>query len=265
VAERIHRDYPGVRVGGPAVLSGDGGFMLDFIEEVGDVADFYTMHFYNQDPVLMARRIEDWADYIRDETGRSEPLLNITESDNWELQGPEKIDYLLVRQFELVRRADKIAGFHHFSLPYYAEQSDRIFGLIRPNGRVVQHNYLPYWLFNGYEGTHVATKSFVEEEAVPTERTNREPLPFYAAATTADGAVNVVSYATSPLAESMSVEITVPSPSVPYIVEINQLLLAGSIRSRADQITPDEEGVIRLLVDLRRGRAVRIEATPVAE
>jgi hypothetical protein len=262
VAERIHEEFPGVKVGGPAVLSSDSDFMLDFIEACGDVADFYTMHFYNQDPVLMTRRIESWAAYIAEETAKTEPLLNVTESDNWEIVGPEKVDYLLKRQFELVRRSHLIAGFHHFSLPYYRERADRVFGLIRPSGEVIRYNYLPYWLFRGHEGELVDVRRFQDNEELRDARDNRDPLPLYATATTTGEKVDIVSYATSVAAEQMTVRIRMPEADRAYLLEVNQLRLGGVVTSFADRRVSDEDGFLHVVIDLRRGRAVRLNLAP---
>lgn len=151
VADRIHRDYPGVKVGGPSFLADQGVHLMRFIELAGDVVDFVTLHVYNDDPVLLPRRLERWADYVEDATGRELPLM-LTETDNWQLTGERKFDYLMIRQFELLAADPRIIGVHHFSLPFYREAPSRVFGLVRPDGSVVDDNYWPYWYFAPLHG-----------------------------------------------------------------------------------------------------------------
>ncbi len=263
VAERIHRDYPGVAVGGPSVLSSDGAFMLEFIEACSDVADFFTMHFYNQDPVRMARRIADWSRYIEAETGKA-GALHITESDNWNLTGSQKADYLLTRQFELIARSELIGSFHHFSLPYYEEAPGRVFGLIRPDGDVVPHNYWPYYMFAGYEGDRVEAQVRVGDRVIDPTRDHREALPVYVAASRSSGRLNVTLYVREQQSGQARLEMTLPADGSLRELHVEQLHLAGGQLS--EPTTTMRQYVTGQLVavdiDLTRGQAVRVSLTP---
>lgn len=186
VAARIHRDYPGVLVGGPSFLADQGVHLMRFLEAAGDVADFITIHVYNDDAVLMRRRLERWIDYIREVTGREIPLM-VTEADNWQLTGAEKFAHLMVRQFELLAAPSTLVGVHQFSLPYYPESRDRVFGLVRPDGRVVAHNYWPYWFFAPFAGDRLPVTverelSTGEPGPIADDRGLRDPARLYAVA-----------------------------------------------------------------------------------
>jgi hypothetical protein len=276
VAARLHRDYPGVAVGGPSVLSSDGAFMLDFIETCGDIADFYTMHFYNQDPVRMTRRISDWADYIRDQTGKN-AVVHITESDDWNLTGPAKIDYLLTRQFELIALGDRIGSFHHFSLPYYRESPGRVFGLLRPDGRPVDYNYLPYLLFSQFTGEEVPVQVEIDALLADPARDHREPLPAYAAASRTEEALTAVAYFRNPGIGDAVINLTLPELPGLWTLRVDQLgwaandgtgaVAAATTAGPSARWTTtrfeavDGRGDLAIPVDVGMGRAVRITLT----
>ena len=221
-ADRLRRDYPGVLVGGPSVLSSDGAFLLEFVQECGEAADFITAHFYNQDPVRMARRISDWAGYIEEQTGRA-GTLHITESDNWNLRGREKIDYVLTRQFELIARSSAIGSFHHFSLPYYREAADRVFGLLRPDGRIVGDNYLPYLLFSEFRGDEVEASIEYGGAVIDATGDHRTPLPVYAAASREEASYSTIVYLRDSEVASAELVLRLPEELDRWSLRVDQL------------------------------------------
>ncbi len=221
-ADRIHRDYPGVLVGGPSVLSSDGAFLLEFIQECGESADFITAHFYNQDPVRMARRISDWAEFIEEATGRR-GTLHITESDNWNLRGWDKVDYVLTRQFELIARSNEIGSFHHFSLPYYREAPGRVFGLLRPDGRIVAENYLPYLLFSGFRGEEVGIDVELAGIRIDPLSDHRDPLPVYAAASRDQSSYTTTAYLREASIAGAEFVFRLPDEIGPWTLRVDQL------------------------------------------
>lgn len=157
VAARLHRDYPGVKVGGPGYLQPPDLYVEEFAEDCGDQADFYVFHVYNQPPEAVVKFIKGWSDAIDDTIGRRPPIM-ITESDHPGLRGAAKVDYLLDRQFRLLEADRYLLGFHQFCLPYYAEGASE-FGLIHPDGAVVDRNYWPYWIFRALSGDKVAARA----------------------------------------------------------------------------------------------------------
>lgn len=211
VADRLHNEFPGVLVGGPSLLADQGAYLMRFLELAGDVADFVTLHVYNDDPVLMARRLSRWQDYVVETTGREIGLM-ITETDNWRLVGGEKFRHLLIRQFELLDMARQPLGVHHFSLPHYREAPDRLFGLVRADGEVVGYNYWPYWLFSTLTGDHLRVE--VERGAAANESTTsrglRDPKPLYATASIDGSRATAILFAP---AEPANVDISVTLPA----------------------------------------------------
>jgi hypothetical protein len=192
VADRIHARYPGVLVGGPSFLADQGVHLMRFLELAGDAADFITIHVYNDDPVLMTRRLERWVEYVEQAAGR--PLgLMVTETDNWRLTGPDKFNYILVRQFELLNASPRVLGVHHFSLPYYREAPDRTFGLVFPNGEVLGCNYWPYWYFAPLTGLRMEVSATLLDGS-DAPRGLRDPSPLYAAASHDDTHLTVLLY-----------------------------------------------------------------------
>lgn len=252
VADRIHRDYPGVQVGGPSFLADHGVHLMRFLELAGDAADFITIHVYNDDPVLMTRRLERWIDYIADTTGRDLPLM-VTETDNWRLSGGEKFRYLMVRQFELLRSSAPLVGVHQFSLPYYPESPGRVFGLVRPDGSVIGPNYWPYWFFAAFEGE--ALEVAVEQvhpdgsrHAVGADRGLRESLPLYAAAAHQPGRTTVLLFAAGAPA-TVDVRVSIPATVAGNGGELSVVAVTedGSRTVHTQQILPGTpEARIRL-------------------
>lgn len=184
VADRIHRDYPGVMVGGPTVLGSHTVFMQEFIERCGDRADFFTIHFYNNDAYLVTKRIKSWNELIQKKTGKSGPLMMITEADDYNLnEASEKQRYLMVRQMELLAIQDNLLGFHQFSLPYYMEAPGRVFGIVREDGRPVDKNYWSYWAFRNLRGSRAAVSvNSADGKPVDDGKTRAQALPVYAVA-----------------------------------------------------------------------------------
>ncbi|MBN2658997.1 MAG: hypothetical protein JXR86_18225 [Spirochaetales bacterium] len=211
VAERIHSYYPGVKVGGPSVLSGQMAFMIRFIKETAGTADFYTFHIYNEDPVLMVRKLETLAAYIRKTAGEGIPLF-VTESDDWNLQGDDKWDFLIIRQMELLLSENPVESFHQFSLPLYRESAERVFGLLGPGGEVVHKNYWPYYWLRKARG-EIVEVNFDGDSALGASSSSRVKRPLYALAVNDGGNEAIYVYNTTGDPVPLSVEITTDGPS----------------------------------------------------
>lgn len=156
VAERIHKNYPGVLVGGPTVLNGETIFFKDFLKHCGKNVDFLTYHIYGKSVSEMKIQIESWVTYAREATGKKDLKMMITESDNIFLPEREKPSYILERQFALMDLTGFLEGFHHFCAVAYGE-GNRFFGLIYPDGGIIPQNYRPYWIFRNLQGARIET------------------------------------------------------------------------------------------------------------
>lgn len=151
VAGRIHRDHPGVLVGGPAAINYTGNWSLNFIRNCGDSMDYFIYHSYNETVEFLTERLDRMYQYIKDTTGRNDIFIMITESDNYQLHGGDKLEYLIRRQIALQDRKGFLEGFHHFQAAGYDEGESR-FGIAYLKGNLVEDNYWPYWLFRDLEG-----------------------------------------------------------------------------------------------------------------
>jgi hypothetical protein len=153
VAERINREHPDVKIGGPSALNYTSPWALNFIRSVGEHLDFYVYHSYNEDVDRMVARVRQVDEFLRQTTGRRVPIM-ITESDNFGVEGAPKMDYLIRRQIALQDVRDLVDGFHHFQARAYQE-GQRFFGLVRNDGSVIDYNYYPYWLFRDLDGSEI--------------------------------------------------------------------------------------------------------------
>jgi hypothetical protein len=167
VADRIHKDYPGVLVGGPTVLNGETIFLKDFLKHCGKNVDFLTYHIYGKSVQEMKIQIESWVAYAREATGKKDLKMMITESDNISVPEQEKTFYIMERQFSLMNLPEILEGFHHFCAVAYGE-GNRFFGLIYPDGGVIPRNYWPYWIFRNLEGDRIETPAPPNENILIT-------------------------------------------------------------------------------------------------
>ena len=146
-------------MGGPAAAPARNhlGYLKDFIERCGEHADFVSYHPYGERVDKIVRDITYFNDLFHAVTGTTGPRVMITESDH-RIEPDEKFTYLMERQLALLDLQDAVIGFHHFSLPYFAE-GGRLFGLIDTDGGIVPENYWPYWAFNDIRGERLRVES----------------------------------------------------------------------------------------------------------
>lgn len=116
VARRIHRDYPGVQVGT------FGGYEIPylprFLEMVNPDCDWISRHPYGWTGEMVMANQDSVAAWMKERGLREIPFI-ITEWDFW-IQGREKFDYMMRRNFEAVRR-DNLLGTLHYRLGQYPE------------------------------------------------------------------------------------------------------------------------------------------------
>ncbi len=241
VAERLEDDHPDVLVGGPAALNYTSPWALNFIRSAGDLLDFYVYHSYNEEPERLVERIGQVATFIRQTLGRDIPIM-ITESDNFGLVGAQKIDYLVRRQILLQDVREQVEGFHHFQARAYQE-GDRVFGLVRDDGSVIDYNYFPFWLFRDLVGEQIPVRLSGGSSS------SRSAIQSIASA--ADDRMTTVLYL--PLAESDPVSVTVES-LVPNALRDGLVLVS--------RVAEGESGVVSAALNegaSRREDAVRLE------
>ncbi len=157
-ADRIHRDYPGVMVGGPALTHAPDcdpeGWMEDFLKVCGSRADYISYHHYGPqgEPVsVLTDDIRRWSARFRAIPGKEQGKVMLTELDAW-FQGWPKIQHILERQFRFLDISDLIGAIHHFCCLAYNESGNYTFGIVDKRGGVIEGVFWPYWLFRNYSG-----------------------------------------------------------------------------------------------------------------
>ncbi len=161
-AERIHRDYPGVLVGGPTLTKSPPGeepygYMSDFIKTCGKNADYLIYHSYGESPAQIEKDIRKWTSDFRALPGKQDAKIMITETDFW-IQGWEKLQLVLERQFRLIGVQDLVHAVHHFCCLAYNEGGNYSFGVVDMNGGVFGGTFWPYWLFRNLYGNMTPAK-----------------------------------------------------------------------------------------------------------
>ncbi len=158
-ARRIHRDYPGVLVGGPALTRipacKPDKWMADFLKICGPNADFISYHSYGESVDKIISDIKKWAKEFRKLPGKSTARVMMTETDHWLDGNPNseaKIQYMLDRQFRLLEVSDLLWSVHHFCCLAYAESGKYEFGIVSIDGTVLAGTFWPYWLFRNLIG-----------------------------------------------------------------------------------------------------------------
>lgn len=164
VAQRVHRDYPGVKVGGL------GGYEIPyvkmFIDKCGSDVDWISRHPYGWTGEMLFQLEDDFQAYAR-EKGHHQIQYIVTECDFW-IQGRQKFDYLMKRNFEAVKR-DTLVGTLHYRFGMYNEPT-YLFGILwdkwgqnqgaGPANTPMHDAYDAFWIFRDFRGQRVpVTKS----------------------------------------------------------------------------------------------------------
>lgn len=157
-AERIHKNYPGVLVGGPALTRipecQPEKWLEDFLKYCGKNADFISYHTYGESVEKIVSDIKKWAEEFRKIPGKENGKVMITEADNWRFthHSWEKIKYMIERQLALIEIQDLLWSFHHFCVMAYRESGNYEFGIVYPDGAIIEGTFWPFWLFRNYIG-----------------------------------------------------------------------------------------------------------------
>lgn len=169
VARRVHRDFPGVRVG--ALGGYEIPYVFRFIDRAGADVDFIARHPYGHSGAGVFRLQDQERAYARSK-GFNQIQFFITEWDYW-IQGRPKFDYMMKRTFESVERDDLI-GALHYRLDQYAEPV-YLFGALWADwgpgkgkaGTPMHDAYDAYWAFRDFRGSRAAVTKTVGAGTTP--------------------------------------------------------------------------------------------------
>lgn len=154
-ANRLHRDYPGVLVGGPALTHAPDckprEWMEAFLRACGSRADYISYHPYGESVEKIIADIRHWVGEFRKIPGKEQGKVMLTETDAW-FDGWPKIQYMLDRQFRFLDISDLILSIHHFCCLAYRETGHHTFGIVDKQGAVIEGTFWPYWLFRNLIG-----------------------------------------------------------------------------------------------------------------
>jgi hypothetical protein len=160
VATRIHRDYPGVKVG--AGGSYELPFIYDFMQKAGDDLDWISRHPYGWTGEQIFQKQDEYAAWRKAKNLKPIEFI-ITEWDFW-IQGKPKFDYMMRRYFEAVKR-DNLAGTLHYRLGQY-EEGGYLFGVLwagwgreksaGEKGDPMHDAYDALWMFRDFRGQRVS-------------------------------------------------------------------------------------------------------------
>lgn len=162
VADYVHENFPGVKVG--AFGAYEVPYLKAFIDASGKHADWISSHPYGWTGEMIARSHADFAAYAESK-GCGHLKFVITEWDFW-IQGRQKFDYMVKRNFEAVR-CENLSGALHYRLGMYNEPI-YLFGLLwggrgqdrgagKPN-TPMHDAYDAFWIFRDFRGTRAAVE-----------------------------------------------------------------------------------------------------------
>jgi len=159
VANRVHKDFPGVKVG--ALGSYELPYVDWFLDGTKGNVDFLARHPYGWTPDMLFKLQDEWQARCKSK-GYPAPHFCITEWDFW-IAGAPKFDYMMKRTFGSVKRTD-LVGAMHYRLDQYPEPV-YIFGALwagfgpgqGKKGMPITEVYDPYLLFNHFRGSRVQT------------------------------------------------------------------------------------------------------------
>lgn len=158
-AQRLHRDYPGVMVGGPALATTDPNWnsddwMINFLKACGANSDYISYHHYGGEGEPVEKIMDDlkkWVGEFRKIPGKERGRAMITEIDQWS-HGWPKSRYVMERQFGFLALSDLILSIHHFCCLSYGEGGHYTFGIVDRQGGVLGGTFWPYWMFRALSG-----------------------------------------------------------------------------------------------------------------
>ncbi|HEY9718635.1 MAG TPA: glutamine amidotransferase [Trichormus sp.] len=159
VADRIHKEFPGVKLG--ALGAYELPYVNWFLDGTKGKIDFLARHPYGWTPDMLFKMQDNFQTYCKSK-GYPAQHFCITEWDFW-IAGAPKFDYIMKRTFGMVKRTDLI-GTMHYRLDQYPEPVYN-FGAIwagfgpgtGKRGLPMTDAYDPYELFNRFRGSRATT------------------------------------------------------------------------------------------------------------
>ena len=193
VAQRIHRDYPGVQVG---TFGGyEIPYLPQFLQAVNPDMDWISRHPYGWTGERVFSEQDEVTAFMKQKGLRQIPFI-ITEWDFW-IQGRPKFDYMMRRNFEAVKR-DNLLGALHYRLGQYAEPV-YMFGVLwagwgkekgaGEKGTPMHDAYDAFWLWRDFRGTRASV-----DKTVTTPNATRLGDHLLADAASEGQAMNTVLY-----------------------------------------------------------------------
>ena len=169
VGARVHRDFPGVKVGAYCPYHPE--FIHKFIDMCGGSYDWLSFHPYGWTPEVLFPFMESIADYAA-KKGHPTELL-ITEWDFW-IQGREKFDYMMQRNFEAVQYENVVTAIHYrlwqYGEPIYMFgvlwEGWGVSGIAQPKGSPMHDSYDAFWIWRDFRGERVQADTRLEAEDV---------------------------------------------------------------------------------------------------
>ncbi len=181
-ADRIHRDYPGVMVGGPAIShawhTSPEEWMQAFLKGPAAKADFISYHHYGpqgESVGVLEEHLTERVRAFRSIPGRENGRAMITEIDAW-FDGWPKVQHILERQFMFLRHSDLLLSVHQFCCLAYNESGNYTFGIVDRDGGTIEGTFRPYWLFRNLIGerSHLAMPDGTEGIGAIASRDERD-------------------------------------------------------------------------------------------
>lgn len=159
IADHVHANFPGVGIG---TFGGyEIPYLKPFIRECGGFLDWISRHPYGWTGEMLFAAQDDAAAYAAS-LGHDHLRFIVTECDFW-IQGPQKFDYLMKRNFEAVQR-ENLLGVLHYRLGQYAEPV-YLFGVLwagwgqergaGEHGAPMHDAYDAFWIFRDFRGRRV--------------------------------------------------------------------------------------------------------------
>jgi hypothetical protein len=146
-------------------------FIHRFIDACGGSYDWLSFHPYGWTPEVLFPFMESIADYAAKE-GHPTKLL-ITEWDFW-IQGREKFDYMMQRNFEAVKYENVVTAIHYrlwqYQEPIYMFgvlwEGWGVAGVAQPKGSPMHDSYDAFWIWRDFRGERVQADTRLEAKDV---------------------------------------------------------------------------------------------------
>ena len=168
VADYIHEEFPGVKVGAFGYY--EIPYIKPFIDACGEKIDWISRHPYGWTGEMLFKAQDEYMEYAASK-GYGHIKFIVTEWDFW-IQGRQKFDYMIKRNFEAVKR-EHLLGALHYRFGMYNEPI-YLFGLVwvgwgQDRGAGKPHTpmhdaYDAFWIFRDFRGSRAAVEKTASDE-----------------------------------------------------------------------------------------------------